>query len=56
MIALAGFAVGFAIGWLRAGRRGGDRLDRLQYGGAHGIALATLVLAVTVLADSFGVF
>jgi hypothetical protein len=56
MIALAGFAAGFAIGWLRAGRRGGNRLDRLQYGGAHGIALATLALVATVLADSFGLF
>ena len=34
------FALGLLVGWQRAARRGGDRLDRLQYGAAHGIAFA----------------
>jgi hypothetical protein len=45
------FAAGFALGWWRAGQRGGSLGDRLQYGAGHGLAglvlgmIATLVLA-----------
>jgi lipopolysaccharide biosynthesis regulator YciM len=44
------FALGMLVGWRRAARRGGDRLDRLQYGAVHGIAfaLAAVVLAVVL--------
>lgn len=54
MLPLA-FVLGFAIGWIRAGRRGGNRLDRLQYGAAHGVALLLVALVVTVLLAAAGV-
>ena len=37
MLLPAAFALGALLGWQRAGRRGGDRLDQLQYAAAHGI-------------------
>jgi hypothetical protein len=48
MILPAAFALGFALGWWRASARGGNRLDRLQYGAAHGIAFALVALFVTI--------
>ncbi|WP_233416896.1 hypothetical protein [Halovulum marinum] len=50
MIPLIAFAAGFAFGWLRARRRGGNRLDKLQYGAGHGIFAAILALAAVILA------
>lgn len=47
------FAVGALIGWLRAKRRGGDRLDRMQYAAAHGILLTIAALVMTVLIRRF---
>lgn len=49
MLLLAAIALGFYIGWRRAGQRGGDRLDRLQYGTVHAIVLALAVLVLTIL-------
>ncbi len=49
------FALGMLVGWRRAARRGGDRLDRLQYGAAHGIAFTLAALAMTILAERLGV-
>jgi hypothetical protein len=54
MALVAAFALGMLVGWRRAARRGGDRLDRLQYGAAHGIAFTLAVLVVTVLAGRAG--
>ncbi len=48
------FLAAFAIGWLRAGRRGGDRLDQLQYGAAHGIFFALVTFIAWILAIRFG--
>lgn len=45
MLAFAAFIIGFIIGWFRAGQLGGDRPDRIQYGAAHGLALALFSLA-----------
>jgi hypothetical protein len=44
------FILGFALGWQRASKRGGDRLDKLQYGAVHGIifVLAALILLIAV--------
>lgn len=55
MILVLAFATGGAIGWRRAARRGGDRLDRMQYAAAHGIALTIAVLALQILAQRTGV-
>ena len=37
MLLVIAFVLGALLGWQRAARRGGDRLDRLQYAAAHGI-------------------
>ncbi len=55
MILPIAFALGFAFGWMRAGKRGGNRLDKLQYGAGHGIAFVIVVLALTVLLDRLDV-
>ena len=39
------------LGWRRAAKRGGERLDKIQYAAAHGIGFALLALAIAVLAD-----
>ena len=54
MLVLLAFALGAALGWQRAARRGGDRLDRLQYAAAHGIAFALAALALPILAGRAG--
>ena len=51
MLIAAAFVLGALLGWQRAVRRGGDRLDQLQYAAVHAIALA---LAATVLVVLFG--
>ncbi|HVH03409.1 MAG TPA: apolipoprotein acyltransferase [Amaricoccus sp.] len=48
------FALGALFGWRRAAARGGDRLDKLQYGAAHGILFALLGLAGTIAARRLG--
>ncbi len=48
------FSLGFWLGWRRAARRGGDRLDRLQYGAVHAIAITLLTLALSILAARMG--
>jgi hypothetical protein len=54
MIFPIAFALGAAIGWRRAGRLGGDRLDRLQYAAAHGIAFTLVAVVLTVLGQRLG--
>lgn len=51
MLVPLAFVLGLAFGWWRAARRGGDRLDRLQYGAAHGIAFALAVTILLILAQ-----
>ena len=48
------FVLGFAFGWWRAKRRGGNRLDQLQYGAGHGIALTLAALALGILLGHLG--
>ena len=56
MLLVAAFALGMLVGWSRAARRGGDRLDRLQYGAVHGIAFVLVVLVASVVAGRLGAF
>ncbi len=56
MLLPVAFALGALFGWYRAGRRGGDRLDRLQYAAVHGILFLLVFLAASVIAVRFGVF
>jgi len=49
MIVIAALIIGAAIGWWRAGKLGGTRADRLQYGAAHALAFAVLGIFLTIL-------
>ena len=48
MILPVAFVLGAALGWYRAARRGGNRLDKLQYAAAHGLAFMLLALILTI--------
>lgn len=54
MIYPLAFAIGALIGWRRAGRRGGDRLDRIHYAAIHGIALTLIAVLAVIAASAFG--
>ncbi|HSF91344.1 MAG TPA: hypothetical protein VLA51_03975 [Paracoccaceae bacterium] len=55
MILLIAFILGFGIGWFRATKRGGQTMDKLQYGVGHGLALMIAALFVTLILDQAGV-
>jgi prolipoprotein diacylglyceryltransferase len=54
MLLVIAFALGMALGWQRAARRGGDRRDRLQYGAVHGIIFVLVAVIATVIAGRAG--
>ncbi|MFT3973707.1 MAG: hypothetical protein QM699_09735 [Amaricoccus sp.] len=54
MLLLVFFLLGATFGAIRAARRGGDRLDQLQYAAAHGILFVLVALTVSVLGGAFG--
>lgn len=54
MILPVAFLIGALIGWFRASKRGGNRLDCLQYAAGHGIGLLLLVLVITIGLDWAG--
>lgn len=49
MYILAGILIGAFIGDRRARKRGGNGLDRLQYGAVHALALALVGLFLTII-------
>ncbi|MFD1795852.1 hypothetical protein ACFSC1_07620 [Paracoccus aurantiacus] len=49
MIVIACAVIGFALGWVRAGRIGGDQKDRVQWALAHMLALGLLGLFATLI-------
>lgn len=49
MIILAFAIAGAGFGWFRAGKRGGNRMDRLHYAVAHAIAFALLGFIVSIV-------
>lgn len=53
MFALIAFFIGALYGWRKAGKVGGNRLDKAQYAIAHALAFFLVVLVVTVLSDWF---
>lgn len=55
MLIAAALILGALVGWRRAVRRGGDRLDRLQYAAAHAIAFGLVAAIATVALGRFGV-
>lgn len=54
MLLTIAFAIGMFVGWQRAARFGGDRLDQLQYGVAHGIAFTLAAFAAWIIAARVG--
>jgi prolipoprotein diacylglyceryltransferase len=54
MLLLVAFLLGAALGWHRARRRGGDRLDQAQYAAAHGILFALVVLTASIVGARLG--
>lgn len=56
VLLLVAFLLGAAFGALRAARRGGDRLDQLQYAAAHGILFVLIALTVIVVGSNLGLF
>lgn len=55
MILPVAFVLGAIFGWVRATRRGGVTLDKLQYAAAHGIAFVLLALLITITLDWAGI-
>ena len=55
MLIAAAFLLGALLGWQRAVRRGGDRLDQLQYAAVHAIALTLAAVVLVVLLGRLGV-
>lgn len=51
MIVIICAIIGFALGWYRAGRAGGNTKDRVQWALAHMIALILLGLFATLIID-----
>ena len=49
MLVWLAFALGCALGWMSAARRGGSTPDRIQYALAHGIPIGLLALVGVVL-------
>jgi hypothetical protein len=55
MILPIAFLLGALFGWMRASKRGGNRLDKLQYAAGHGIAFLLLALLATLALDRMGI-
>lgn len=49
MIQIIALVAGFAFGWFRAQRRGGNTADKWQYGAGHGVAFYVLAVIATIL-------
>jgi fumarate reductase subunit D len=56
MILILVFAALFALGWIRAKRRGGQLADRLRYGFVHGLVGVLVVFGVATIGDWQGLF
>ncbi|WBU54685.1 hypothetical protein [Paracoccus sp. SCSIO 75233] len=51
MIVIVCAAIGFWLGWTRAGRAGGNRKDRWQWAFAHLMILTLVGLFATIFID-----
>ena len=52
LLLLAIACLGAYVGWTRAARAGGDRLDRLQYAAVHAIFFALIGFVVILAATN----
>lgn len=49
---LIAFIIGFALGWLKAAKRGGNTPDKVQYGTVFGmIAMVLTLVALMIYAN-----
>ncbi len=46
---LIAFIIGFALGWVKAGKRGGNTPDKVQYGTIFGMIAMVLTLIALVI-------
>ena len=46
---LVTFIIGFALGWLKAAKRGGNTADKVQYGVVFGMIAMVLTLIALVI-------
>ncbi len=46
---LIAFIIGFALGWIKATKRGGNLPDKLQYGSIFGMIAMVLTLIALVI-------
>lgn len=51
MIVIAALVIGGVLGYRNAAKRGGNRLDKLQYTVIYGLAFALVGIFVTVFID-----
>jgi hypothetical protein len=51
MIVIAGLVLGAVMGAVTASKRGGKRLDMLQYAAGYGIAFCLLGVALTIFIE-----
>ena len=46
---LIAFIIGFALGWIKAAKRGGNTADKVQYGTVFGMIAMVLTLIALVI-------
>jgi hypothetical protein len=56
MILPFAFIIGMIFGVYKASLKNGNRLDKLQYGIAHGLALSLLTLFIVIVCQRMGIF
>ena len=54
MILPIAFLIGALVGWVRASKRAGNRLDKLQFAAAHGIAVTLVTFIALVILNGQG--
>lgn len=54
MLIAVALVLGALFGWHRAVRRGGDRLDQLQYAAVHGILFGLVAVILALLLGLVG--
>lgn len=56
MLPIASLIFGFALGWVRAARRGGKTADRWQYAIAHALGFGLLGFLAAIVIVRIGLF
>jgi len=53
MLYLIAFIIGLGLGWITAGKRGGNTADKLQYGVVFGLLAMLLLMAAIMIIGAF---